>query len=322
MKEIGGYFELELPMNNNQPLHPNGVKVNSGRHALEYILRVLGDKVQRVWLPYFTCEVVLEPIRRLGLAYEFYNINENLEIAKLPTLLEHDYIIVNNYFGIKDAYIRRMALYYKGKMIVDNAQAWYDQEMLGFNEFYSPRKFFGLPDGGVAWATGTIDAELEQDESWNRCSHLLKRIDLGSSEGYADFRENSQLLSNTPLRKMSKLTERLLDSIDFDWAKINRRSNFEMLHDVLGQSNGLQIPDMNTFSCPMVYPYLTADTTLRQRLIDNKIFVATYWPNVLKCCQEDTTEYKLAKYLLPLPIDQRYGTEDMERIIKVIKHGN
>ncbi len=322
MKEIGGYFELELPMNASQPLHPNGVKVNSGRHALEYILRVLGNKAKRIWIPYYTCDVVLQPVRRLSLGYELYHVNMDLEIDNYPELADGDYIIVNNYFGIKDAYINKLACRYKGKLIVDNAQAWYNCEMLGFNTFYSPRKFFGMPDGGLAWATGVLDSELEQDQSYERCSHLLKRIDLGASEGYADFKVNSARLNTQPLKRMSALSEQILSSIDFEWAKIKRRSNFEMLHDALGKSNGLQIPDMNSFSCPMVYPYFTRDASLRQRLIDNRIFVATYWPNVLEWSPEDSTEYKLAKYLLPLPIDQRYGEEDMERIIKTILHGN
>ncbi len=318
MKEIGGYFELELPMNANQPLHPNGVKVNSGRHALEYILRVLGNKVKRLWVPYYTCEVVLQPIHRLGLEYEFYQVNMDLEIDSKPDLTDGDYIIVNNYFGIKDAYINELACQYKGKLIVDNAQAWYNCEMPGFNTFYSPRKFFGMPDGGLAWATGELNNELERDHSYDRCSHLLKRIDSGASEGYAEFNVNSKKIGAQPLKRMSSLSDRILSSIDFDWVRIKRRSNFEMLHEVLKGSNGFNIPPMQSFASPMVYPYLTNDASLRQRLIDNKIFVATYWPNVLEWCHEDSTEYKLAKNLLPLPIDQRYGEDDMERIITQI----
>ncbi len=322
MKEIGGYFEMELPMKTSQPLHPNGVKVNSGRHALEYILRVLGDKVKRLWIPYYTCNVVLQPIQRLGLGYEFYHINMNLEIDQYPELSDGDYILVNNYFGIKDAYINELARRYKEKLIVDNAQAWYAREMLGFNIFYSPRKYFGIPDGGLACATGELDRELEQDHSFDRCSHLLKRIDFNASEGYADFKTNSATLNAQPLKRMSSLSERILSSIDFDRARIKRRSNFEMLHDALKDTNRFNIPAMPSFACPMVYPYLSDDEKLREKLINNKIFVATYWPNVLEWCHEDSTEYKLAKYLLPLPIDQRYGNEDMERIIKTISHGN
>jgi len=322
MKEIGGYFELELPQRNEKTMHPNGVRANSGRHALEYILRGLGNRVKRLWLPYYTCSVVLEPVKKLDLKHRFYHINENLEISDLPNLDNGDYLIVNNYFGIKDEYVKRIAGIYGDRLIIDNAQAWYMPEIPGVNTVYSPRKFFGLPDGGVAVSTEFFNDKLERDESYERCSHLLKRIDQGASYGYQDFHKNSAQLIDQPIKRMSALTERILDSIDFDKVKAIRRNNFEILHKTLGASNRLLISNTDSFACPMTYPYFTDDCVLRNELISNKIFVATYWPNVLKWCQEDTSEYKLAKYLLPLPIDQRYGEEDMTTIIKTIMYGS
>ena len=64
----------------------------------------------------------------------------------------------------------------------------------------------------------------------------------------------------------------------------------------------------------MVYPYLTEDSDLRQKLIDNKIFVAKYWPNVQEWAIDGSTERKLVSNLLPLPVDQRYGKIDIHHI--------
>ena len=69
----------------------------------------------------------------------------------------------------------------------------------------------------------------------------------------------------------------------------------------------------------MVYPYLTKDGSLRRRLIEERVFVATYWPNVLQWCGEGDQEYRLAERLLPLPIDQRYGRAQMERIAALVQ---
>ena len=52
----------------------------------------------------------------------------------------------------------------------------------------------------------------------------------------------------------------------------------------------------------------------------NKVFVACYWPNVLEWCAESDLEYKLAKQIIPIPIDQRYGVEEMEKIIRIINN--
>ena len=70
IKPIGGYFEWEFPINNSSFPHSDGVLLNSGRHALEYILKSLGE-INRLWIPYYTCDVVLQPIERLGVAYSF-----------------------------------------------------------------------------------------------------------------------------------------------------------------------------------------------------------------------------------------------------------
>ena len=43
MEPIGGYFEWEFPPARKQELHENAVYLNSGRHALEYILQGIGD---------------------------------------------------------------------------------------------------------------------------------------------------------------------------------------------------------------------------------------------------------------------------------------
>lgn len=322
MKEIGGYFSLELGSINPDYRFSHTPALNSGRHALEYILKQIEPKPCLVYLPYYTCEVVLEPLKRLNIGYQFYRIDENLEIAELPELKENEYIIVNNYFGIKDDYIDRLLLHYKGKMIVDDAQAFYHFNHLGMRAFYSPRKFFGVPDGGIAWTPGTKDIQLKPDYSTDRSMHLLRRIDAGAGAGRNEFQKDEASLSDEPMKAMSALTKSILERIDYEEVKHRRRSNFEILHAALAPTNRLDISDWNTFACPMVYPYLSKDDSLRKRLIENKIFVATYWPNVLSWRNEDSTEHKLTKYLIPLPIDQRYGEEDMNRIIEITKDGS
>ena len=69
----------------------------------------------------------------------------------------------------------------------------------------------------------------------------------------------------------------------------------------------------------MVYPYLSNDKTLKQRLIAEKIYVATYWPIVYEWCVPEDWEYVLAERAVFLPVDQRYGIDDMECIIRILK---
>lgn len=317
MKAIGGYFELEINQDYRFP-HSSGCLLNSGRHSLEYILKSLPEKPKTIWLPYYTCDVVLEPLDRLNIPYRFYNINEKLEISELFNVNSNEYIIANNYFGIKDEYLKQLSTIYHRQLIIDCAQAFFMEEIPGIYQFYSPRKFLGIPDGGIAMANDKLLKELPLDTSFERCSHLLKRIDLGPSGGYKDFKDNSSTLKKEPIKKMSNLTGALLSSINYEKVQQRRIANYMLLDDALKNSNLLNLPPIDTFICPMVYPYRTKNTALRKRLIDNQIFVATYWPNVKQWCSEAQLEYKLNDEIIPLPIDQRYGKKEMEYILEII----
>ena len=317
-KAIGGYLSLEISKAQNGYIHTKGIHLNSGRNALEYILKSI-PVVQKLYIPYYTCDVILEPINKLGIPYGYYRIDEHLELADEIQLDKDEYLLVTNYFGIKDAYIKKLAKQYGKRLIVDNAQALYAEQLEGIKTIYSPRKFVGIPDGGIAYIDNGLDvADMGQDVSYNRCSHLLKRLDLGAEAGYNDFRANSRQLVNQPIRRISNLTWHLLQGIDFEEVKKRRWKNFMQLHQALSSINRLHIPETETFACPMVYPLYTSDMTLKNYLIENKIFVATYWPNVLNWCKEGMLEHELASKVIAIPIDQRYKNEDMNRIIQTL----
>ena len=55
-------------------------------------------------------------------------------------------------------------------------------------------------------------------------------------------------------------------------------------------------------------------------MIDNQIFCARYWPNVMEWCSAEDLEYKLTEDLVCIPIDQRYGEEEMNQIIKIVNN--
>jgi hypothetical protein len=317
IKPIGGYFELEIGQGKDF-MHSTATMWGSGRIAEEVVLRSLFP-ISKLWIPFFTCQVVLEPIKKLNISYDFYHIDRNLEIAQEVVLGKDEYLLYTNYLGIKDEYVAKLASKYKDSLIVDNAQALYAMPVNYLNAIYSPRKFVGIPDGGIAYSSRTIEVdEIAVDSSYDRCSHLLKRLDCDPSFGYNDFRDNAQKLSSLPVLQMSKLTKALLMSVDYMSVKEKRRRNFEFLHGRLKNINQFNMPQMSSFSCPLVYPFLPLKEGLKQFLISNKVFVATYWPNVLEWCKEGDIEYEMAQRIVHLPIDQRYDQTDMERIINLI----
>lgn len=313
MEPIGGYFSLELPK--HEEYHKDAIRLNTGRNCLEYILRC--KKYNKVYIPYYTCDVVLEPFLKLDITYEFYHINIHLEISKDIRLKKGEALLYTNYFGLKQRYVEHLTEQYGQQLIVDNTQAFYDKPVNGIDTFYTCRKFFGVPDGAYLYTDKQLDIELEEDESYERCASLLKRIDLGPEAGYCDFREISKSLVGQSIKKMSKLTQRMMQGINYDAVAQQRRANYMLLQKTLGSSNCLNLP-LEDDAVPMVYPFLTSLKDLRERLINNRIYIARYWPNVLDWNTKDDIEYLLSLQTQHLPIDQRYGIKDMKRIIEVI----
>ena len=313
MQAIGGYFSLELPKGTEY--HKNAIRLNTGRNCLEYILRARNYK--KVYIPYYTCEVILEPFRKLGVSYEFYHVDINLEIRDDFTLSADEALLYTNYFGLKQRYVEHLAEKNGKRLIVDNTQAFYAKPIDGIDTFYTCRKFFGVPDGAYLYTDNVLNDEFEQDKSYDRFTHLLKRIDISAEEGFADFRKNDNVLDNQPIRMMSQLTLRMMQGIDYDAIANQRRENFKSLHAALNSSNDLHL-ELADDAVPMVYPYLTPIKGLRERLIENKVFVARYWPNVLDLTTKDGIENLLTYQMQPLPIDQRYGAEEIKRIIDII----
>lgn len=313
MNPIGGYFSLEL--GGGKQYHANAIYLNSARNCLEYIL--IARQYSTIHIPYYTCDSILQPINRLGIPSKFYHIDENFEIKEDFELKQNECLLYTNYFGLKQEYVKSLSRHYGKKLIVDNSQAFYAEAISRTDTFYSPRKFFGVPDGGILISDASYDGYLEKDTSYNRMSHLLKRIENGAESAYPDFKHNEAALDNSGMAYMSELTKRILGSIDYEHTAKVRKENFDFLHSGLKARNVLNF-DFDDNYVPMVYPYYCDEEKLRNKLIENKIFVATYWPNVFEWCNEDEIEYKLARNIIPLPIDQRYGIEEMKRIVALV----
>ncbi len=300
MKEIGGYFELECQ--HGKMWHPNGGYVNSGSNALRLAVRTY--QIKKLYVPDFTCPVVWNAVRAENCECSFYHVGDDF----LPDreFASDDYILYNNYFGICSKQVDYITQKYSN-VIIDNAQAFYMPHS-GIASIYSPRKFFGVPDGGILTCNKNVYLPQERSMSWNRCLHLLKRHDSGASAAYTDFKQNDEALALESPMKISALTEAMLRGIDYKSVRQKRLENFNYIHAHLRNKNKLSI-SLTENDIPMVYPFLCDGAAeLRQKLINNKIFVAKYWSGI----ENPLTE------ILPLPIDQRYDLNNMRQILECL----
>jgi hypothetical protein len=313
VKPIGGYFQLALVQ--GKEYYPELIKLNTSRNALEYLL-ILKDYT-RIYFPYYTCEVLLEPLRRLNIPYQFYKINKQLEPVLDFEVGPTECLLYTNYFGLKDAVLKQLQATI-GNLIIDNAQAFFSKPIPYSDTFYSCRKFFGVPDGAYLQANTEDRLILEKDYSTERVGHLTKSIDYGIEQGYADFTTNELNLKDNDIKSMSLFTRALLRGINYRECKTRRIENFKFLNEQLMLVNELELILPEGVPA-MTYPLLLSKKGVKSKLIEKKIFVPTYWPNVLKWTSQNTFEHKLASNLVCLPIDQRYDLQDMEYMVNVLK---
>ncbi len=318
---MGGFFGLELPAGAPCP-HPEGALcawVSSGRAAFECLLRGHPAPIRRVWVPRFTCDTVLQPLARLGLAVARYACTAQLE-PLLPAIFEPgDAVLLTDYAGLTGPAVARAAAALQARglpVFVDATTSFFAEPLPGVPTFYSPRKFMGVADGGIACAPYAIPLPHGQDVSAARSRVLLERLEGGALAALPASEEAEAELQAAP-RRMSALTRALLLSMDYPAIAAARCRNYRQLHAALAELNHLELP-AEPPCAPMCYPLVSAIPGLRDALIDAGIALPLFWPEVLEACEPDSTEHCLARRLLPLPLDQRYGGADMERLLRLI----
>lgn len=313
MKEIGGYIELEnfnLPM-----LHEGSIELNCGRSCLAYLIRARG--IKKILLPYFLCDSVKNLCERDRVETAYYHIDEGFMPENI-SLDEDEWLYVVNFYGQLTADDIEALKDEHGRVIVDNAQAYFDMPAPGVDTLYTCRKYFGVPDGAFLYTDARLSEELPLDESFERMRFLLGRYERTASEFYGEYAANNRLFAGEPLKKMSRLTCNLLHGIDYERVRKKRTENFKQYHEKLKHMNQLELRDVEG---AFAYPLLVENgAEVRKRLIEKKIYVPTLWPNVVDEMSEYDIEHRFAKNILPLPVDQRYNSDDISFALEVLQN--
>ena len=315
-KEIGGYLEMEAFR--GEEFYPDLHRLNLARTAFVWILQHTEHK--RVFLPGYICGTVIESAQNAGFDPVTYRIGEDLRpvwgAEGAPG--SDDILYVVNYFGqltagdiegYRDSYNR---------VIVDNAQAFYERPVEGVYTIYSLRKFFGVADGAYAAADIKASAEeLPYDRTGDRVRYLAGRLEEGANEYYMDSKAAEDGFSNETPKRMSLFTQNMAKGIDYEAVRMKRRENYAALDGLLGSRNPFtsRVPE-----CPYVYPYYhEKGIRLRKHLIANRVYIPTLWDTFLNDKYKGSLEYDWSANILCLPVDQRYDENDMQTIAGLIR---
>jgi len=316
MKPVGGYFELELSKG-PYAYHEVPYTFKSGRSALHYILRVC--KPTLVYVPFYTCNALLQSFEAAGIAFRSYAIDQSLEPVTLPDLANDEYFLYINYFGLKDATVNKLSAKYANRLIADCTQAFFTKGNGRSWFFNSCRKFFGVPDGAYLYPPDHTPIEIiESRNDVYTMDHLIKRFNGRVQEGYSAFKENEKLC-DAEIKGMSAISQHLLSHINYNEAIASRRANFDCLHQIFINQNQFAI-FVEEGSVPMVYPLITGYQIDRNVLYNNDVYIPMFWEEVKAGTENGyETERGLAEKLLPLPVDHRYNDVDMQRMAAVIQ---
>jgi hypothetical protein len=315
MKEIGGYFELEHF--GDYEYHKDLIALNNARNALLYLIKA--KSIKKLYIPYYLCNSISDVLKKYKCAFEYYEIDERFNPLFDRNLYDEEYIYIVNYFGqLSDDNILSLKRKFKN-IIIDNTHAFFQRPINGIYTIYSCRKFFGVPDGAYLSTDKELSEKLETDISKDRMTHILGRFEGVASDYYNNFKKNDNSFKHEPLKYMSKLTRNILSAINYDNVRNIRNENYAYLESKLKEKNVLKltVPD-GAFAYPF---YIENGLEIKQKLLAEKIYIPSLWPNVLNETIVDSIEYRYSANILPLPCDQRYNLKDMDRIYRCMLGG-
>ena len=331
---IGGMFGLEeLPVKQYSPapfLTGNSVLMANARSGIAFLIERLSPA--HVWMPSYFCDHVLKIVKERAAAIRYYEVNACLAIpssAWVDDVRENDLVVMVDYFGFPcDSGIKKQVKERGARLLEDASQALLSEGVGGYSDFvlFSPRKFLGVPDGGVlvirqGSLPETVSLQDSPIEWWQKsliASVLRSEFDRhgGSRRWFELFRE-AEVQAPVGAYAMSDVSGMLLRH-GFDFVKIagQRVKNYTALAHELGDYALFPIvpPDV----VPVGFPVRVADRDrIRQKFFNHAIYPPVHWPIQGVVPDEYRDSHVLSSEIMTIPCDQRYREQDMDRIITV-----
>jgi dTDP-4-amino-4,6-dideoxygalactose transaminase len=332
---IGGVFGLiDRAFEAGRPpgfMRDDPVLLANGQSALQILVH--GLDARRVWIPSYTCEAVVSAVQVPGVDVRFYEIDQRLRCSTdwLDAVRRRDMVVFIDYFGYPaDPGLMRVARVNGAWIVRDAAQALLTPNDSGIAHFtiYSPRKYLGVPDGGILAIHERETFEVPPlqpppDDWWALALSARtqrSRFDrTGEPRGWFELYQRAERTSPVGPFRMSDLTRDLLmHHIDEAGVKARRILNYSALAERL--SRWAVMPELPEDVVPLGFPIrLECRDAVRQHLFAHEIFPQIHWavPQPLPPGFEDSRT--LATQILTLPCDQRYGPDDMAYMAALVE---
>ncbi len=337
LREIGSEFW------NAEPKFSNEEFLLSGRTALDFIIRdILKQKnVDSVMLPSYCCHTMIEPFMVNKINVRFYDVyfdNENGLCADIPEAIQNELFYHISYFGfskLSNVDWNRIKNTYS-VVIDDRTHSCMSENQYENCDYYfeSYRKWSGFY--GIAKAVKMGGNFLETPQGSNETYISLRKKAFELKKQYMEFGQGdkkeffslfgeAETLLETDYKGYCAPNESIKQLIEFDTESIKkaRRSNAEILICELKNTKGINLMfnELSYGDTPLFVPIIADKNrdSLRNYLIDNKIYCPVHWPNSDYHTGISERAKRIYGSELSLLCDQRYNSNDMLRIASVIK---
>ena len=336
---IGGMFGLAetSTFNKVKPsfLNDRNLLLANARSGIWVLIDLLSPP--QVWMPSYLCGTMLQAVEMEVTTVRFYEIDSHLKIPSLEWLNEvqaNDLVVVIDYFGFPCDRSCVKAAQERGAWVLEDAsQALLSEDVGQFADYvlFSPRKFLGVPDGGIL-SFNHIKHSIELDriqlttppESWwlkaFTASVLRREFDHhdGSRSWFKLFQEANAECPIGPYA-MSELSQMLLrHCLDCSMIAQKRVENYQVLAKLLVD---LAIfPTLPPKVVPLGFPVRVKNRDkVRQILFDRQIYPPVHWQIQQIVPKKFRDSHQLADEIMTLPCDQRYDIQEVEWMAQLLK---
>lgn len=310
----------------------NRVFYSSGRDALHAILVSIKKRnINRILLPDYLCSSIVSTVIVAGFEYEYYRLTDELlpDYKDIGYKVNKDAILIINYFGLQnlsESIKKIRELYSESIIIEDDVQAFYsfaDTHSLADYSFTSLRKWFAVPDGGLAKSRYS---DLLTPRGRN-CFGEIKlsglvlkglRKTLGNiDDTYLKLlKEGEELIDASISSPCMEITKSVMVRTDVKRLALVRKRNADLMISGLAEMGLTPIIKTTPESIPFFIPLVLEERDrIRRKLFDHNIFCPVHWP--LDGLELERGRY-MSEHELSLIIDQRYGVSDIRRILEVM----
>lgn len=348
--EIGSEFGLNSIVNKTTGAHfdwllkyNNIALTSSGRGAITLLLQQIQPKKKSVLLPAYICESVILPFVELGYECNYYEVNEDLvpNIKSINSFKDIGVFFHMGYYGFPtnsnlENVLKSLKL--ESTLIVEDVThtLFTSHDKSELNDYYvcSIRKWFGIPSGGFLASNNKLNKNISEEnfvfsnkrlEAFKNKDEYLKTHEFDLKEIFLrQFSEAESWLNKNFLPyRIDSLSLDIINTLNAEDLVNKRKENYKTLSDGLKNIDYLQplFRDIDEKICPMFFPILLKEKRNRVRNILAKqgIYCPIHWPLPEQVdIDELTSTLSIYNSILSIPCDQRYGREDMERIISII----